>query len=116
SPYAAAQEPDGHARITALACPEEPSSTLAAVVMVGPPGELCGLTARELEILGLIVEGCQNSQMAGAMFITERTVAAHVEHVLAKLGTATRTRAAVSALRQGLFVPRALARLGSAAA
>jgi DNA-binding CsgD family transcriptional regulator len=116
SPYGSEHEPDGHARITALACPEEPSSVLAAVVVVGPPGELCGLTARELEILGLIVEGCQNSQMADALFITERTVAAHVEHVLAKLGTATRTRAAVRALRQGLYVPRFLARPSSATA
>ena len=115
-PYASGREPDSHARITALACPEEPSSVLAAVVVVGPPGELCGLTARELEILGLIVEGCQNSQMAEALFITERTVAAHVEHVLAKLGTATRTRAAVFALRQGLYVPQALARPGSVTA
>lgn len=108
SPCPSRHEPDGHARITALACPEEPPSVLAAVVLVGPPGELCGLTARELEILGLIVEGCQNSQMAEALFITERTVAAHVEHVLAKLGAATRTRAAVRALRQGLYVPQAL--------
>jgi hypothetical protein len=39
-----------------------------------------------------------------------------VEHVLAKLGAGTRTRAAVRALREGLYVPRALTRLGSAAA
>ena len=62
------------------------------------------------------LDGWQNNQMAGALFITERTVAAHVEHVMAKLDTATRTRAAVRALRQGLYVPRALSRLGSAAA
>ncbi|OLB78688.1 MAG: hypothetical protein AUI14_12455 [Actinobacteria bacterium 13_2_20CM_2_71_6] len=103
------RDPEGYARITALACPEELPNPFAAVVLVSPPGELHGLTARELEVLGLIIEGWQNSRVAGALFISERTVAAHVEHILAKLDVATRTEAAVSALRHGLFMPHPLA-------
>jgi DNA-binding NarL/FixJ family response regulator len=69
---------------------------------------MCGLTGRELEVLGFVVEGWPNNRIAGVLFITERTVAAHVEHILVKLGVANRTLAAVRALRAGLFVPRGL--------
>jgi DNA-binding CsgD family transcriptional regulator len=99
---------DGYVRITALACPPEPPHHLAAVVLVSPPGELYGLTRRELEILGLVVNGWPNRRIAVALFITGRTVAAHLEHILAKLGVATRTHAAARAYRQGVYVPRPL--------
>jgi len=97
-----------HLRITALACSPEPFHRPTTVVVVSPPGQLHGLTGRELEILGFVVEGCSNNRIAGVLFITERTVAAHVEHILAKLGVANRTLAAVRALRAGLYVPRDL--------
>jgi DNA-binding CsgD family transcriptional regulator len=70
-------------------------------VLLSPPGDLCGLTRQELAILGLLVEGWPNRRIATALFITGRTVAAHIEHILAKLGTPTRTLAAVRALRLG---------------
>jgi DNA-binding CsgD family transcriptional regulator len=79
-----------------------------AVVLVSPPGDLHGLTGRELEVLGMLVEGWPNQRIAAVLFVTRRTVNAHVEHILAKLGTATRTLAAVQALRLGLYVPRRL--------
>jgi DNA-binding CsgD family transcriptional regulator len=45
--------------------------------MVSPPGDTSGLTPRELEVLGLLIEGWPNYRMAVALFITERTVASH---------------------------------------
>ncbi len=72
---------------------------------MSPPGDLHGLTARELEVLGLIVEGCSNRKIARTLVISQRTVAAHVEHILAKLRTPTRTHAVVRAERAGLYVP-----------
>jgi DNA-binding CsgD family transcriptional regulator len=99
---------DSYLRVTALAAPPDPLYHLAAVVTVSPAGDLHRLTPRELEVLGLLVEGWPNQAMAQGLGITERTVAAHVEHVLTKLGVTSRTVAAVSALRLGLFVPRLL--------
>jgi len=95
-------------RITALACPPQPPGNLCALVLMSPAPHLHGLTRRELEILGLLVEGWSNAQIAAALFITTRTVAAHVEHVMVKLTADSRTMAATRALRHGLYVPAEL--------
>jgi DNA-binding CsgD family transcriptional regulator len=99
---------NGYLRVTAMPAPADPPYHFVAVLTVSPPGDLHGLTPRELEVLGLLVEGWPNQAMALGLGITERTVAAHVEHVLTKLAVTSRTVAAVSALRLGLFVPRLL--------
>jgi DNA-binding CsgD family transcriptional regulator len=72
---------------------------------VAQPGDLHGLTAREPEALGLIVDGCSNRQIARTLVISQRPVAAHVEHILAKPPAPTRTHAAVRAEGAGLYVP-----------
>lgn len=100
---------DSHVRITMLACPPDTPQYVTGVVLLSPSGDLHGLTGRELEILGLIIEGWPNRRIAAALFVAERTVAAHVEHILPKLGASTRTLAAVRALRLGLYVPLPLA-------
>lgn len=64
------------------------------------------LTAREREILALIVTGRGNKQIGAALSITEGTVKTHVNSILAKLGVADRTEAAVTAIRRGLVQPR----------
>jgi DNA-binding NarL/FixJ family response regulator len=56
-------------------------------------------------VLGLLVEGCSNHEIARALVVAPRTVAAHLEHVLVKLEAPTRTLAAVRAEREGLYVP-----------
>ena len=108
-PDAAHDAVTSHVRITMLACPADAPQYVIAVVLLSPPGDLHGLTDRELAILGLLVEGWPNRRIAAALFITQRTVAAHVEHILPKLGAPTRTLAAVRALRLGLYVPFSLA-------
>ena len=60
------------------------------------------LTARELEVLGLIVEGCDNATIAKRLFLTVGTVKTHVRGILSKLCVDDRTQAAVRALRAGI--------------
>ena len=95
----------GHVRVTYLALQEPPFPDLRGIVLLSPMGAAHRLTARELEVLGLIVDGHSNQQIARALVVTARTVAAHVEHILAKLSSPTRTHAAVHAQREGLYVP-----------
>jgi DNA-binding NarL/FixJ family response regulator len=60
------------------------------------------LTAREIEVLTLIVRGLGNKQVAHELKIAEYTVKNHVKNILAKLGVGDRTQAATTALRQGI--------------
>ena len=97
--------PDGHVRVTVLASPEEATTNLLGTVVLSPVTDLRGLTPRELEVLGLLIDGCSNQQIARALVVAPRTVAAHLEHILVKLDATTRTLAAVRAEREGLYVP-----------
>ncbi|MBD2526736.1 response regulator transcription factor [Nostoc sp. FACHB-133] len=60
------------------------------------------LTERELEVLQLIVDGHNNIEIAGKLYITVGTVKTHVRNVLKKLYVSDRTQAAIWALRSGL--------------
>ncbi|MDJ1168357.1 response regulator transcription factor [Roseofilum sp. BLCC_M154] len=60
------------------------------------------LTDRELEVLELIVAGCNNAAIAEQLYITVGTVKTHVRNILYKLCVDDRTQAAVRALRSGL--------------
>ena len=64
------------------------------------------LTPREREVLVLIGRGFANKRIADELGIAEKTVKVHVSHVLAKLGVADRTQAALFAVREGLVGPR----------
>jgi DNA-binding CsgD family transcriptional regulator len=98
---------DEHVRVTVLAsAAAETGAALLGAVVLAPAAELQGLTPRELEVLGLVVEGLSNQQIARVLVVSPRTVATHLEHLLAKLGSPSRTLAAVRAQRLGLYVPR----------
>jgi len=60
---------------------------------------LASLTAQERRILDLIAEGQTNRQIAGAMYLAEKTVKNYVSNVLSKLGMERRTQAATYAAR-----------------
>jgi DNA-binding NarL/FixJ family response regulator len=66
-------------------------------------GTVGGLTAREHDVLELLVAGSTNREIASALFIAESTAELHVSRILGKLGCATRAQAAVYAVNQGWF-------------
>jgi NarL family two-component system response regulator LiaR len=61
------------------------------------------LTPRERQVLELIGRGLSNKRIARELGVAEKTVKTHVGHVLAKLGVADRTQAALYAVRTGLL-------------
>jgi len=61
------------------------------------------LSARELQVLELIVAGLANKQIAFALNIAEHTVKNHVKSILDKLGVQDRTQAATSAIQRGII-------------
>ncbi len=61
------------------------------------------LSARELDVLALIVEGLTNKEIANRLILSPDTVKNHVVHIIQKLGVSDRTQAAVMAVRQGLI-------------
>ncbi|MBL8134839.1 MAG: response regulator transcription factor [Anaerolineae bacterium] len=61
------------------------------------------LTAREMEVVGLIAEGLPNKSIARSLGISEHTVKFHVNAILTKLGAQSRTEAVVRATRLGLI-------------
>lgn len=60
------------------------------------------LTARELDVLARVARGLPNRAIAEDLGITERTARTHVSNILAKLGLASRTQAALLAVQHGL--------------
>src|SRR5215213_5522315 len=60
------------------------------------------LTERESEVLKLLALGKANKQIAGTLYLSEKTVKAHVSAILMKLGVQSRTQAALYAVRTGL--------------
>ena len=77
-------------------------------VSLGSPA--FGLTRREREVLGLIMEGHTNTQIAEMLTVTRSTVRRHVEHVLRKLDVTSRTAAAVKASQYDVLRTTARAR------
>jgi len=61
------------------------------------------LSAREVQVLELIVPGLANKQIAYALNIAEHTVKNHVKNILSKLGVQDRTQAATAAIQRGII-------------
>lgn len=70
------------------------------VTWMGPaPG---GLTAREIEVLGWVLGGAGNRQVASALVISEKTVGRHLANIFSKIGVSSRTAAAAWARQHGI--------------
>ena len=65
---------------------------------------LSDLTARELEILQLVIAGKTNRAIAGEIYISEKTVEFHLDHIYTKIGGRTRLMAGVWAMQHGIDV------------
>lgn len=63
------------------------------------------LSPREREILTLLAEGRTQGQIASALVISSKTVATHIQHILAKLGVHTRAQAVSAAFQRGIVEP-----------
>jgi DNA-binding NarL/FixJ family response regulator len=61
-----------------------------------------GLTDRELEVLALVSDGLTNAEIAGRLFLSEKTVGHHVSAILRKLEVRTRGEASAEAARLGI--------------
>jgi len=68
-----------------------------------PPLPGLDLTEREREVLALMVEGLNNTQIAGKLMVSPSTIKSHVSNILSKLGVASRTEAVTLALRSHLI-------------
>ena len=68
----------------------------------GAQDGIASLTPRERDVLACVAQGLSNRAIADSLGITERTARTHVSNILAKLGLASRTQAALLAVQHGL--------------
>ena len=87
---------DGHT----LLAPDAAGSLLRSGAAASAVQGIGALTAREREVLAQIADGRSNREIARLLRVSEKTVKTHVSSVLAKLGVADRTQAALLAVRQ----------------
>ena len=67
-----------------------------------PPRSTGSLTQRETDILALLAEGKSNRDISRALFLSEKTVKAHLAAIFRKLGVTNRTQAAMAAVSMGI--------------
>jgi DNA-binding NarL/FixJ family response regulator len=85
-----------------VVAPESPPPALGGEHSQGDETIPSSLTAREIEVLGLLARGRTNQQIAHELFVSTSTVKKHVRHIISKLGVSDRTQAAVRAIELGL--------------
>jgi DNA-binding CsgD family transcriptional regulator len=90
-----------HADVEALA--RRARLELASPVPPPQARDAAELTAREAEVLRLLAQGMTNRQIAGRLFISQKTVGAHLAHIFGKLDVHTRVEAAGRAQQLGIF-------------
>jgi DNA-binding NarL/FixJ family response regulator len=89
----AAAERLGAARLAKLAESSNPTRATP---------ESASLSAREIEVLALVAQGCSNQEIGERLFISTFTVKRHIANILTKLDLPTRAAAAAYAIREGL--------------
>jgi DNA-binding NarL/FixJ family response regulator len=80
-----------------------PAQTSIASAGVRAEGELGWLTAREREVVGLLLRGHSNRQIAEDLVVTERTAETHVCRILNKLGLRSRAQIPAWAINNGVL-------------
>jgi DNA-binding NarL/FixJ family response regulator len=82
------------ARVRTLTQRSEPTVT----------GRLSSLTPREVEVLSLLAEGLGQTDIAGRLVVSPKTVGNHIDHILGKLGVHSRAQAVACAYQASLFL------------
>jgi HD-GYP domain-containing protein (c-di-GMP phosphodiesterase class II) len=67
------------------------------------PQQPGGLTAREVEVLGLLARGLQSKEIGARLHITTKTVSHHIQHIYSKIGATNRVGARIYATEHGLL-------------
>jgi DNA-binding NarL/FixJ family response regulator len=70
-----------------------------------PDADLYGLTPRECEVLGLLVDGLSQPEIAERLYLSPKTVGTHIQRIMGKMGVKSRTQAVAVAAREGVFDP-----------
>ncbi len=83
------------------ACAALPTSTFGEATGRFSPGN-SPLSAREMDVLHLVVEGLSNQEIATRLGLSVETIKTHMRHIMEKLAVTDRTQAAVKAMRVGL--------------
>jgi DNA-binding NarL/FixJ family response regulator len=97
-----------HEAIRAAARGESPLDPKAAAELLASrserrPAAAVELTARERDVLALVIAGDANKQIARKLGISEKTVKGHLTNLFQRIGVADRTQAALWAEREGIF-------------
>jgi DNA-binding NarL/FixJ family response regulator len=96
-----------HAAIRAAARGEAPLAPKAAAALLSDRGvakkPAIELTARERDVLALVIDGMGNKQIARRLGISEKTVKGHLTNLFQRIGVVDRTQAALWAERSGIF-------------
>ncbi len=91
-------------RVAVTSCRGD-ESTFAALITISDETASLGLTRRELEVLSMVTMGWSNVEIGARLWLSRRTVGAHIERVLCKLDAPTRAAAAARAVASGLIIP-----------
>jgi DNA-binding NarL/FixJ family response regulator len=83
--------------------PEDPSTTPEYILITATTTHPAGLTAREIEVLRLLVQGLTYAQIADTLVVSRRTVNAHATSIYSKLGVTSRAMATRLAVEQRLL-------------